>query len=100
MRAAKLGGLEMPEPVEAVPTCPRCSKPGLRIVYGRLTFDGRRRAERGEYIAGGCMIEAASPRYGCTACRHAWGSMKDDPTMADDLRALEELAKTMKGTGT
>jgi len=59
---------------EQPPTCPRChSAAVVRILYGLPSAEGFRMAERGEVMLGGCVVDASSPQWACTACGESFG---------------------------
>jgi hypothetical protein len=54
--------------------CPACGKKtGQQIRYGN--YDNY---QPEKYIYGGCIVRLAeSPEFGCLACEHRWGVLKD-----------------------
>ncbi len=54
--------------------CPACgSKESvIPIGYGMPGKEMMDRAERGEILLGGCVVEPNSPRWHCKSCKKSW----------------------------
>lgn len=53
--------------------CPACNEEtGVEIVYGMPSEDLANKAELGEVVLGGCVIEPNQPYYHCKACGFEW----------------------------
>jgi starvation-inducible outer membrane lipoprotein len=55
--------------------CPKCRKPGVRIVYGKPGRKTMEKANKKEIYLGGCVRikNAPSPKYHCYNCDNNWG---------------------------
>lgn len=53
------------------PRCPICGKAGKPILFGMPTPETMAKAERGEIVLGGCVIEKNNPSWQCAA-GHKW----------------------------
>lgn len=53
--------------------CPKCAaRTGVPILYGMPSPEMFERLERGEIVAGGCVIEKDAPEWACQACGFRW----------------------------
>lgn len=74
-------------PLRRPDSCPRCASRRVRfIVRGLPTAESWRAIERGESIAGGCMVSVNDPDWDCADCHHRWAD-EDDPARKE-LQAL------------
>jgi len=56
-------------PNEEIPLCPECrSADVIPILYGLPTSEAFEMEQQGKVRLGGCMIDAESSRWECTAC--------------------------------
>jgi hypothetical protein len=52
-----------------MPKCPICESPNvIPIVYGKPTMEAMKKAERGEIILGGCIMNRDRKNFQCIDC--------------------------------
>lgn len=51
--------------------CPTCGARGVPIVYGMPGIELFEKAERGEIVLGGCVIDGEMPTHACEG-EHRW----------------------------
>lgn len=64
-----------PEPaVQGDPQlCPQCGSERIRpILWGYPTDEAFERAERGEFVLGGCVVTPNAPNTACLDCQARW----------------------------
>jgi hypothetical protein len=56
------------------PTCPRCGRPALPIIYGLADAEMFAASDRGEIVRGGCVMRPDSPTWACEdeECDEQW----------------------------
>jgi hypothetical protein len=57
------------EKTDGPPSCPRCQKAMVPVVYGYPGGDMFQAAERGEIVLGGCLVYDGQPAWSCTSCQ-------------------------------
>ena len=57
-----------------IPNCPYCGTKLLKVVYGMPAQETLEKAEKGEIILGGCIIEENQPKYFCNNCKKDFSS--------------------------
>jgi len=63
--------------VISIEACPECGEKERReIVYGYPSEGTMKRAFRGEFELGGCVVSERSPRWCCRDCGARWGRMR------------------------
>lgn len=73
--------------------CPSCSKKtGVEIAYGMPSEELAKKAELGELVLGGCVIEPGQPDYRCLSCGFEW-----DRTRQFEEAKQQWLKETVKG---
>jgi hypothetical protein len=52
-----------------MPKCPKCESPNvIPIVYGKPSMEAMQKAERGEIILGGCILNRDRKNFQCKDC--------------------------------
>ena len=73
--------------------CPSCNQEtGVDIVYGMPGEETALKAEQGEIVLGGCVIEPNQPNYHCVSCGFEW-----DRTRQFEEAKQKWLKETVKG---
>ena len=65
---------ESKEPPARKSSCPQCGADGLPVVYGYPGDEMREGAARGDFVLGGCVIDASNPTHCCPVCDARWSS--------------------------
>lgn len=52
--------------------CPKCGKPGVKIVYGKPGGKTLKKAREKKLFLGGCVKTPNSPKYHCYHCGNNW----------------------------
>lgn len=69
---------------DGVGRCPSCgSERTVPIVYSLPSADVERRAQEGEVVLGGCIVEDDQPDRACLDCRAEW-RVADEPVVPSD----------------
>ena len=72
-----------PETESAAPSCDHGVP--VPIVYGFPSTEMFEASQRGDVALGGCVVEASSPTWRCTACGLEWGG---PPARIDGIAAF------------
>jgi hypothetical protein len=73
-KVARIGMVTPTSPLPTPTHCAACGAADVRtLVYGYPAPELVHRAERGEVVLGGCVIERGSPRWACRVCKREWG---------------------------
>ncbi len=54
--------------VEERRECERCGAPMLEVVYGMPSPELVEAVDRGEVVAGGCLLDEGQPAWRCSSC--------------------------------
>ncbi|RIK10732.1 MAG: hypothetical protein DCC49_02070 [Acidobacteria bacterium] len=88
LNSINLGVLAMTQSESDRPPCPKCGSANvLELIYG-LVGSPDDLAEG--TVPRGCIVEADSPRWLCSSCRHEWGTPEEIQRVLDNLDLKDE----------